>query len=35
MKWKNKKGISQLQRKKDKWYDEAEKWRYDKLRNRH
>ena len=23
--------ISQLQRKKDKWYDEAEKWRYDRL----
>ena len=21
----------QLQRKKDKWYDEAEKWRYDRL----
>ena len=31
MKWKNKKVIFQLQRKKDKWYDGAEKWRYDRL----
>ena len=31
MKWKNKKVIFQLQKKKDKWYDEAEKWRYDSL----
>ena len=31
MKWKNKKVIFQLQKKKDKWYDEAEKWRYDRL----